>query len=103
MRITQQAKSILKYLPVLAVLAVTLMGLFMGKDLYRISLDSGSKTPTLLSAEPNSPQPPIVLEAAGPCDLAHIYTSLPPKCKTTDGKFIPVPGTSNILVIPEGK
>jgi hypothetical protein len=104
MRISQLAKGMLKYLPVLAVLIATVTGLLMGKDLYPTSLDSRPKTPTQLQTEPNKPQPLIVLGAEGPCSFSNIYTSLPPKCKTFDGKFVPVPGTSwNIFVIPEGK
>jgi hypothetical protein len=104
MRISKLAKNILTYLPVLAVLAGTVIGLFIGKDMYPASLDSQAKTPTLLPAEPNDPQPLINPEAIGPCGFSNLYTSLPPKCKTLDGKFIPVPGfPSNIFVIPEGK
>lgn len=104
MRISKLAKNILTYLPVLAVLTATAIGLFIGKDLYPTLLDSQAKTPTRLPAEPNDPQRPIDPEAMGPCGLSNIYTSLPPKCKTLDGKFVPVPGfPSTIFVIPEGK
>ena len=103
MRISQLAKNMLAYLPVLAVLAATVIGLFIGKDLYPTSLDSQAKTPTQLPVEPNDPQPPINPEALGPCGLSNIYTSLPPKCKTPDGSFIPVPGTSSNSIVPEGK
>jgi len=104
MRISKPAKNILTYLPVLAVLAATATGLFIGKDLYPTSLDPQAKTPTLLPAEPKDLQPPLDLEALGPCGLSNIYTSLPPKCKTLEGKFIPVPGfPSTIFVIPERK
>jgi hypothetical protein len=86
------AKRTLKYLPVLAVLFATVIGLVLGKDLYPTSLDSQITAPMM------------VLGAKGPCGLSAIYTSLPPKCRTFDGKFIPVPGTSSyILVTPEGK
>ena len=102
MRNSKLAKNILTYLPILAVLAATAIGLFLGTDLYSTSLDSQTKTPAQLPAEPNDPQPPINLEALGPCGL--IYTSLPPKCKTLDGEFIPAPGfPSNLFVIPEHK
>lgn len=82
----------LKYLPVLAVLAAIALGLFLGKDLYPTGLDSRSEKPLVISV------------ADGPCDSSNLYTSLPPKCKTLDGKFIPVPGTyPYTLVTPEGK
>jgi hypothetical protein len=68
------------------------MGVALGMDLYPPSLDS---------------QPEIGLIVPGtmqPCSLSAIYTSLPPKCKTSDGKFIPLPGASPyILLTPAGK
>ena len=103
MRISQLLKNMLKYLPVLAILLATVIGLFLGKNLYPASLDSQSKTPAQLSTEPNNLQPLIVPGAMGPCGFSNIYTSLPPKCRTLDGKFIPLPGTSNLFVIPQGK
>jgi hypothetical protein len=93
MRISKLAKTMLKYLPILAVLAATVIGLFIGKDLYPPSLDSQPKTPTPL---------PLVLGTIDPC--VAIYLTQPPKCKTLEGKFIPLPGTSPyIIVTPEGK
>ena len=94
MQNSKLTKTMLKYLSILAVLAATVIGLFIGKDLYPTSLDSQSKTPTQL--------PPIVLGTVDPC--VAIYLSHPPKCKTLDGKFIPLPGTTPyIIVTPEGK
>jgi hypothetical protein len=84
MRSSKLRKNMWKQLPVLAVLVATLLGLLIGKDLY--------------------PKPPITLEAQGPCGASNLYTSLPPKCKTLDGKLIPLPGTSPFVVVtPEGK
>lgn len=105
MRISKLAKNMLKYLSVLTVFVAMTIGLFTGKDLYRTSLDSQSKTPTLtqLLIEPNNPQWLSMLGAGSPCFYSTIYTSLPPKCKASDGAFIPLPGTSNVLVIPAGK
>jgi len=103
MQISKLAKNILKYLSVLAVLVATAAGLFIGKDLYTISLNFQSKTVVQLSTEPNDSQ---LLPNSGfgsPCFYSTIYTSLPPKCKTADGEFIPLPGTSNALVTPQGK
>src|SRR5512138_2093993 len=102
MQNSKLVKSMLKYLPIAAVLAATVIGLFIGKELYPTFLGSQSKTPTQLSAEPNNPQPPIAPATIEPC-LA-IYLTQPPKCKTLDGKFIPLPGTSPyFLVTPEVK
>jgi len=89
-------KNILTYLPVLAVLVVTVLGLWIGKDLY----------PSLFPSETNTPTQPrglLSLRTELPCNL--IYTSLPPKCKTFDGSFIPADGISPlvIMVTPEIK
>ena len=90
MQFSKPARNMLKYLPVLAVLSTIALGLFLGKDLYPTSLDSQSKKPL------------IVLTAMGPCDSSNLYTSLPPKCKTLDGEFVPIPGFY-VLATPESK
>jgi hypothetical protein len=101
MRISKLAKSRLKYLPILVVLAAITIGLFLGKDLYPPSLDSQPKTLTQLPTEPNNSQPPIILRTIDPC--VAIYLTQPPKCKTLEGKFIPLPGTTPyIIVTPNG-
>ena len=102
MRISQMAKSMWKYLSVLAVLVATAIGVFIGKDLYPASFASQSKTPTLLPAEPDGTQPLIIPGEAGTCLPSLIYTSLPPKCKTIDGSFIQA-GESYVIVIPGTK
>lgn len=102
MQISKLAKIMFKYLPILAVLAATVIGLFLGKDLYPTSLDSQPNTHTQLPAEPNNSQPPLVSGSIDPCGA--IYLSLPPKCKTLDGKFILPPGTTPYMIVtPEGK
>jgi hypothetical protein len=102
MRISKLSKSMLKYLLILAVLVATVIGMFLGKELYPTSLNSQPKPPTQLKTEPNNSQPPIVLGSIDPCGA--IYLSQPPKCKTLDGKFILPPGTSPYFIVtPEGK
>lgn len=103
MQNSKLANIMLKYLPILAVLAATVIGLLIGKDLYPTSLDSQTKTPaTQLQIEPNNPQSPRVMGTIGPC--MGIFLSLPPKCKTVEGEFISVPGTSSyILLSSDGK
>jgi len=91
MRISKLAKNTLKYLPILAVLVATVIGLVVGKDLFPTSLDSQATAPL------------IVLGADGPCSFSNLYTSLPPKCKTLDGKYIPLPGSLDVFVTPEVK
>jgi hypothetical protein len=103
MQISKLTRDLLKYLPVLAVLVVTAIGLVIGKDLYPISIDSQTKTPTELPTEPSNTQLLPIPGVGNPCFYTNIYTSLPPKCRTFDGEFIPLPGTSNVLVIPEVK
>jgi hypothetical protein len=101
MRFSKLARNTLNYLPVLVVLVATGLGLFLGKGLYPKSLASQYKTPTHLSTEPNNSQPLTVLGAVDPCRFSPIYTSLPPKCKSFDGKFIPLPGLApNFFAIP---
>lgn len=102
MRISKLSKTVLKYLLILAVLVATVIGLFIGKELYPTSLNSQPKPPTQLTTESNNSQPPIVLGSLDPCRA--IYMSQPPKCKTLDGKFIFPPGTSPYIILtPEGK
>jgi hypothetical protein len=103
MQNSQLIKNILKYLPVLAVFVATVIGLLIGKDLYPISIDTQPKTPLQSRAEPNNLQLLIIPGTESLCGFSNIYTSLPPKCKTLDGKFIPIPGSSYITVLPEGK
>jgi len=92
MQISKLAKNVLKYLPVLAVLVATGISLFIGQALYPASLDSQPKTPM------------EILGARGTCVSPLIYTSLPPKCKTSDGSFIQANGISPYVIrIPEVK
>ena len=86
MRVSQPVKNLLKYLSVLAVLAATVIGLFIGIDLYPPSFHSQVETNSLKCLSPL------------------IYTSLPPKCRTADGKFIPIPWESSyVFGIPKVK
>jgi hypothetical protein len=103
MRIPKLAKDLLTYIPVLAVLAAVGIGLFLGNGLYPASLNSQSQTPAQVLAEPKDLQLLPGPGADGPCFYGAIYTSLPPKCRTADGKFIPLPRSSYFLVIPPGK
>ena len=100
MRNSQLVKNILTYLPALVVLGATVIGVLIGKDLFPTSLDSQPKTPMRSLTDPNNPQLLIIPGTDSPCGFSNIYTSLPPKCKTLDGKFIPVPETSYIIVTP---
>jgi hypothetical protein len=109
MRIPPLVKNMLKFLPVLAVLAAAVLGLLIGEDLYPASLASQSETPAQVVTEPNIPQPLIVPGEAGQCLPSAVFTSLPPKCRTLEGKLIPLWGWEveelppNILATPPGK
>jgi hypothetical protein len=103
MHISKLAKDLLSYLPVLAVLAATVTGLFLGKNLYPGSLPSQPTVLAYVPAEPGDPGPLPIQDAGGPCFSSLIFTSWPPKCKTFEGKFIPLPGASNVFLIPERK
>lgn len=94
MRISNLVKNVLTYLPFLAVLVVTGLGLWLGRDLY----------PSLFPAETNTLSQPRALLSLGtevPCNL--IYTSLPPKCKTFDGSFVPADGISALVILDAPK
>jgi hypothetical protein len=96
-------KHMLKVLPVLAVLGAAGLGLLFGNNLNPFSIDSGS-TSVQFGTVSNTPQLLPMPEAAGSCMPSTIYTSLPPKCKTLEGEFIPVPGSSPYLfAMPERK
>ncbi len=94
MRISNLVKNVLTYLPVLAVLVVTGLGLWLGRDLY----------PALFLSETNMLTQPRGLLSLGtevPCNL--IYTSLPPKCKTFEGSFVPADGISPLVILETPK
>lgn len=90
MHIAKLTKNNWKYLLVLAILVAIPLGLFIGNNLYPTRLDSQSQGPL------------IILGTESPCDFSNVYTSLPPKCRTFDGEFVPVPGSA-LSVTPESK
>jgi hypothetical protein len=101
MRISTLAKNSLQYLSVLAMLAAMGIGLFIGKGFYPASPNSSPRTTSQVWSAPHNLQ--LLPVPQGRCIFPLIYTSLPPKCKTADGKFIPVPGSSYLFLIPERK
>ena len=102
MQTSKLAKYILAYLPVLAVLVATVLGLLLGEGLYSTSLDSQGEPVTQLAAAPDNPQPLTVLGSPGTCMGDLIFTSLPPKCKTVDGSFILANGASPYVILSPG-
>ena len=88
MRIPKLIKSQLKNVPMLAVLAAISIGMFIGRELYRLPVDSQPVIPTQLPTEPGSITPLHVPGVTSSCDFGLVFASLPPKCKTLDGSFI---------------
>ena len=108
MHASKLGKSMLKYLPLLAVVVAVIAGTLIGKDLYSRSRDAGIQAATALQIEQarrlpwerNTPEVLIYPATAGTCFGPLIYTSLPPKCKTIEGEFIQLPGSSEVFVLP---
>jgi hypothetical protein len=96
------AKYTLAYLPVLAVLVATVLGMILGEGLYPTSIDSHHKPVTQVAAASDNPQPLNVLGTPGTCMGGLIFTSLPPKCKTVDGSFILANGASSYVILSPG-
>jgi hypothetical protein len=104
MRTSKLAKSILNYLPVLAVIAVAVIGIILAREPYQTAPASGTRPTTQFSAEKDTSPQLLMPFEAGTCFSQELYTSLPPKCRTQDGSFIQIPGTSpDGFVIPPGK
>ena len=98
MEISKLSKKISKYLPLLVAVVVAVTGVFIAKDVRQTSFDSQ------MSIEQINPELSASFESTGSCALPYIYTSLPAKCKTLDGKFIPIDGMpSNLVGLPELK
>lgn len=91
------AGNIRRYLPLFAITIVMVLGMFIARDFLQISADAPFGTATqLLDGQTGF--------EGRPCISLNIYTSLPAKCKTADGKFLPVGEIwSNVFVTPEGK
>jgi hypothetical protein len=105
MEISKLAKNISMVLSLLAVMIVIVAGSFIASDLYRTSPpDSQVKTLAQISIEQPNPKLSQDFGVLGSCSSPYIYTSLPAKCKTIDGEFIPLNDLApNIVVLPESK
>lgn len=102
MGIAQLIRNIWKYLTLAAVLVVIGIGALIGDSLYSTSLTSRLETPTLVQANPSGTQPLILPGQFSSCDFSLIFTSFPPKCKTSDGSFIQANGTSPFAIMIPG-
>lgn len=104
MQTSKLVKNLLSYLSLLVMVAAIGIGMFIAKDLYQPLVVSDTRTTAQSPTGQNFVPLLIPWDEAEPCALSSIYTSLPPKCKTLDGEFIPLPGTSsNGFVLPKGK
>lgn len=95
MRPPKLVKRMWKYVPLLLIFGVALTVFLLRTDLHRGSSDFDSTSPLA-----DSPQLLNIVGTLDACPLSTIYTSLPPKCRTLDGEFIPLPGASSITLIP---
>jgi len=93
MRMSKLVKNLSIYLPVLAVLVVTVLGLWIGKDLYPSLFPSATNTPT-------QPGGLLTFGTEVPCNPFTIYTSFPPKCKTIEGDFVPADEIPPFVIMP---
>jgi len=99
MEIRKLAKNISKYLLLLAGIIVVMAAVFIAKDVRQPLLDSKVKTSTHLSIEQINPELSTSFGDPNACALPYIYLTLPAKCKTLNGEFVPIAGIpSNIFV-----
>lgn len=97
-------KLLLKYLPLLIVMAVALTGSRMIKDLDPKVVDSRTEINEIpLQTEQLEPQLLNVNETENECFGPLIYTSLPPKCRTLDGDFIQIDEVHPYIIVPKNK
>jgi hypothetical protein len=91
MQFSKLVKNLLKYLPVLAVLCVVVIGLWVGQAIYPPAVQQAE---TALLTHPGTEES---------CFSPLLYTSYPPRCKSREGKLIIVPGTSTFGMTTERK
>src|ERR1051326_9113178 len=85
MQTLKLAKNRFVYLFLLIVAPVT-TSILLVKDLHQVSSDS--KTTTQIVTRQNNFSVLTSPQSTGSCTLPNVYTSLPAKCRATDGKFI---------------
>ena len=95
MNISKLTTSILKYLLLFTVMMVVVTGLFIAKDLHQAGLKFQDKAPKQVVL--------TIPGGTGSCTLPNVYTSLPAKCKTADGKFAQGTWSSPNIMVPELK
>ena len=104
MRTSKLVKGIVVHLPILAVMLIAVTGMFVVKELYPPAPDFRVGAITQFLAEPANPQVLLAPGTVGRCLSPLIYTSLPPKCRTASGAFVPMDGfPANVFVAPAGK
>ena len=97
MQISKTAKHVFAYLSLLIVIiAAAVGGLIIIKSPPQ-KLDA-AEVPAMV--QPNNSTSIQSLSGMGTCTLPNVYTSLPAKCRTADGKFIQGDWSSPTVLIP---
>jgi hypothetical protein len=97
MQVSTFLKSALKYVPVLVVIAVAVTGILLSKE-----SDVQITTNTQLQGESNNSDVIILSTPTPLCMGFQIYTSLPPKCRASDGTLVQFNGFSSNFIMPPG-
>lgn len=104
MHATRSAKSVFMYLALLLMMLVAVTGVLLARDLHARNPDFQITTNTQLQDQLSNSDVKILSAPNRPCLGFQIYTSLPPKCRTSDGTFTPLNELpSNIINIPQLK
>ncbi len=97
MQISTFLKSALKYGLVLVVIAAAVTGVLLSKE-----GDAQITTNTQLQVESNNRALTILSTPTSPCMGFQIFTSLPPKCRASDGSLVQFNGFSSNIIMPPG-
>lgn len=100
MQVSTLVKNLLKYVPVLIVMLVAVTGILLAKNIHSLNPDL-QILHTQAQTELNNSEFTILSRAMRPCMSLQIYTSLPPKCRASDGSFVQFHSLpSNIITLP---
>lgn len=104
MQASRFAKSVLKTLPLVVLMLVAGTGILLARDLHPRNPDFQTTTDPQLQDPLNNPDLKILSAPTRPCVGPQIYTSLPPKCRASDGTLTQInPSATNTINIPEIK
>src|SRR5512138_3607045 len=97
MQVSTFLKSALKVGPVLVVIAVAVTGIVLSKE-----GDVPITTNPHLQVESNNADLTLLSTPTPLCMGFQIYTSLPPKCRASDGSLVQFNGFSSNMIMPPG-